>query len=545
MKKYICLLSIALFSLVLHAQDKYFNISKSADIYNAVRRELEINYVDSIDHETLTNKTVNYMLHELDPYTVYIPKENEEALRQLTSGEYGGIGAVITHKKGHVVIAEIVEGSPAQKNGLRAGDIILDIDGEKTAGKTNTYAAEKLRGIPGTEVRIKLQRTDEKRVIEKRFLREVIQNNAVEYYTAMADSIGYIYLSDFTERAFQEFKQAIVDLSANHHIRKLIIDLRDNPGGSLAEAVNIAGLFLPLNSPVVETKGKNSATSRVYRTKIEPVYPALPLVILVNGQSASAAEILAGTFQDLDRAVVLGERTFGKGLVQNIRPMPYNGYLKITTAKYYIPSGRCVQAIDYANRREDGTAAAIPDSLTSEFYTANGRIVRDGGGILPDIILNDSNDVDISYYLYVNDIFFYYATQYVLQHQTVASPETFSLSEKEYADFVAYVNSSGFTYRLESEKYLQELRSIIRVEGYAPQTDSLISLLTAQLQPNIENDLLRFRSEITTLLEGEIVRRYYYNRGFIAYRLREDVVVARAKAILHDAETYGRILGKK
>ncbi|HKL95842.1 MAG TPA: S41 family peptidase, partial [Paludibacteraceae bacterium] len=444
------------FSLQLWSAETHANIVKNMDIYNAVWRELSINYVDTLNYDQLNQVAIDRMLQKLDPYTVYIPESDEDNLKMMTTGAYGGIGAIITQDSSFVVISEPYEGMPAQKNDVRAGDLILEVDGKKVKGKSTAEVSQLLRGPQGTEVSLLLKRPGEKKTIKKHFLREVIQINPVEYYGMVGDSTGYIALRDFTDKTTAEFRNAMFDLTQNFGMQNLVLDLRNNGGGLVSEAVNVAGMFLPKHSLVVSMKGLQTETNKSYKTTSEPLFLDMPLVVLVNTNSASASEILAGVFQDMDRAVVLGERTYGKGLVQTVRRLPHNTYLKVTTSKYYIPSGRCVQAIDYAHRNEDGSIGRIPDSLTTEFTTANGRKVRDGGGILPDTLLKRNDKINISYHLFLKNIFFDYATEFVQTHKTIAAADIFKFTDEQYADFVTYVLNRKFTYKLASEGMLKE-----------------------------------------------------------------------------------------
>lgn len=519
------------------AQNRYFEISKNSDIYNAVLRELEINYVDSLPNEKMTETAINNMLKLLDPYTIFIPKSDKTTLTMMTTGMYGGIGAIIMQKGENIVVAEPHEGMPAQRNDIKAGDIILQINGEKMKGKSVSEVSNKLRGIPGTEIHLKLKRPGEKQTIDKKFIREAIKIEPIDYYGTLADNIGYISFREFTAKSSNSFKETLLDLTQNHHINKLIIDLRDNGGGLVDEAIAIASLFVPKRSTIVTMKGKIQNDNKVYKTLSEPLFPDMPLVILVNDESASASEILAGALQDMDRAVIIGERTFGKGLVQNVRMLPHETYLKVTTAKYYIPSGRCVQAINYTGDRK-----RIPDSLTTEFKTLHGRIVRDGGGISPDIAQTTDEKINISYYLFAKNIFFDYATDYTQKHATIATPDTFKLSDEEYSQFVDYVIGKNFTYQLESNKYLQELVKMIKMEGYETIADSTLKVLTKQLTPDIKKDLQLFKKDILFMLETEIVKRYYFQKGEIEYRLRTDKWVKEAVKTINNQDKMAAIL---
>ena len=526
----------------MHAQDKYARIANSLEIYNAVMRELSINYVDTIDYEQINQAGINYMLQKLDPYTTFFAESEEDALKMMTTGTYGGIGAIISRQGANILIAEPYEGMPAQRHDIRAGDIIVEVDGKSTKGLQTGDVSQMLRGPQGTEVELLLQRPGEKKTFRKKIIREVIQINPVEYYGMLTDTIGYIALRDFTDKAYNEVRDAVIDLTKNHDMRKLIIDLRSNGGGLVSEAVNIAGLFVPRHTHIVSTKGLQPQSHQEYVTSNEPLLPDLPLMVLINSASASASEILAGALQDLDRAIVVGERSYGKGLVQSLRPLPHNTYLKVTTAKYYIPSGRCVQAIDYAKRNSDGSIQRIPDSLTHEFTTRNGRKVRDGGGIMPDSTLKRRDDCNIVYELYVRNLFFDYATNYARTHKSIAAPERFALTDAEYDDFINYVKAQNFTYELQSAQMLDEVRQVVQAEGYATDADTLLAQLATTLKPDIDRDLRHFRQSIEEVLGSEIVKRYYFQKGTVAYELRFDQWLHQAIDLFNDDRRCADIL---
>ncbi|MDR2684538.1 MAG: S41 family peptidase [Prevotellaceae bacterium] len=508
-------------------KEKHFDIFKSGDIFNAVLRELDINYVDTLDYEKLIGVAINKMLATLDPYTVFIPETEEGALKQMTSGVYGGIGALIQKHGDYVVISEPRFGMPAQKNDLRAGDEIVEINGENVAGKASDYVSERLKGIPGTEIRLKIRRFGEKKLIEKKFLREVIQINSIEYYGVISDTAGYIQLNDFTDKSMIDFKAAMVDLFENKHIKRLVIDLRNNGGGLVSEAVNIASLFVPRGTEIVSMSGRSQSEKKSYATSFTPMFPDMPIAFLINENTASAAEILAGAFQDLDRAAIVGERSFGKGLVQAIRRLPYNTYFKITTNKYYLPSGRCIQAIDYFSDNTE-RAKTVSDSLTSEFKTAKGRTVRDKSGITPDVFVEEKQGNYISYYLYMKNIIFDFATKYCRKHEKIDSAESFTITDSDYNDFISFVKEKNFSYKLESEKNLQQLIKIVELEGYSERTKDPFAQLTEILKPDLDKDLTDFRDDIQTYIESEIIKRYYFQRGAAQYRLRKDEWVKKA-----------------
>lgn len=508
-----------------------FNAMKHIEVYNSVLRELEINYVDTLQHDKLLKQSLDRMLYTLDPYTSFIPSSDEETLKRLRSGQYGGIGSVITLVDGKPYLSDPYYGMPAQVNGLCAGDEIVEIDGVKCEDKSISEVSDMLRGKPHTEITIKIRRYGDAKIIKKSFLRDIIQMPTVPFYAQVEDGVGYIVVLDFIDRTAADFEKALKDLVSQHNINKLIIDLRGNGGGLVGQAVEIASLFLPRGTEIVSMKGRHNSTSTVYKTHREPLYPNMQLLFLVDGNTASSSEILSGAMQDLDRAYVLGERTFGKGLVQNVRELPFDNYLKVTTAKYYLPSGRCIQAVDYANR-QNGTTRVIPDSLTKEFRTLKGRIVRDGGGVTPDSIITEEATYNIAGYLYLKNLYFKYANQYVASHPAIAPASQFKLTDDEYNDFCKFVIQSGFTYRLESEKYLQDLKKMVKTEGYDTKTDSLFTQLTNLLQPNVADDLTLFRNDVQEMLEMEIIKRYYYQKGTIEYSLRHDDWLKTAISII-------------
>ena len=517
---------------------KTFHISKSLSIFNSVLRELDMYYVDTLKHEKMVKSAVDYMLQNMDPYTVYIPEDESEDITFMTTGEYGGIGAMITSSKNGISISEPYEGMPAQKHGLKAGDILLEIDGVKTSGLSVAQASAKLKGTPNTEIQLKIKRYGEKKIIEKKFLREKIQIHPISYTKIVAPKTGYILLNDFTDQVALELKNAVQEMIKQDGITSLILDLRNNGGGLIDEAVKIMGYFVPKGTEIVSTKGKSIESAHTYKTPLEPIFPDMKIVVLVNSASASASEILAGSVQDLDRGIIIGKRTFGKGLVQNIRPVSYGGHVKITTAKYYIPSGRCIQAIDYAERNEDGSLMRIPDSLTHEFKTQKGRMVRDGGGIVPDSVTQDDRKINIAYYIYAQNFYFDYATQYASRTSTIAKPADFQLTDADFEDFKKFLKEGNFNYTPQTKKYFDDLYEFSKLEGLDEVAKTEFEALKAKLIPDMEEQLNMHKTEIIDFLSTEIIKRYYYQKGIIEYSLIKDKDLKTGIEVLNNQELY-------
>ncbi|MDD3078531.1 MAG: S41 family peptidase [Paludibacter sp.] len=522
-----------------------FRISKNLSVFNAIFRELDMFYVDTLNYDKMMKTAADAMLSKLDPYTVYMPEEETDDLTFMTTGEYGGIGAMIMKKDNDVCVSEPYEGMPAQRNDVRAGDIILEVDGESVVGKSVSDVSSMLKGTPNTTIKLKLKRFGEKKPVVKEFQREKIQVNPVGYSSLVADKTGYVLLNEFTDKSAAEMKTSINDLVKNHGIESLIIDLRNNGGGLIDEAVKILGYFLPKGTEVVTTKGKNELAVRTYKTPTEPLFPDLKLAVLVNRGSASASEILTGAIQDLDRGIIIGERTFGKGLVQNIRNVGYGAHLKVTTAKYYIPSGRCIQAIDYSHRNEDGSVGRVPDSLTTEFQTRNGRVVRDGGGIVPDIQIEDNRKLNIAYYIFAQNLYFDYATEYVASHSQIAKPSDFELSDDDFNAFTDYLILKKFTYTSQTEKYFDDLLEVAKAEGLDSTARAEFDALKLKLKPDIRKNIEDNKAEIKDLLSVEIIKRYYFQKGEIEYSLKRDKGLKAAEEKLSDPDEYQLILSKK
>ena len=536
-----------LFSISTQAQlseKTNFDIAKYLDIYNALFKELNMFYVDSIDVKKTIEDNIAFMLHRLDPYTKYFSEEELPDFKEQTTGEYtGGIGALMGSENGNILIGEPFEGMPAALAGLQSGDVLLEIDGVSLVGKDATYASEHLKGQPNTKVKVKFQRTGENKPREIIIERKRIQINPVTYYGVLPGNVGYIYLSDFTTHSASSVKDALNDLKTNKGINSLIIDVRDNGGGVVEDCLEILNYFLPKGELLLTMKGKFRQLDRTYRTTQQPIAPDMPLAILVNQSSASASEILAGTLQDLDRAVIIGTRTYGKGLVQSPRQLPYNGSLKVTTAKYYIPSGRNIQAIDYSHGNDDDSISYIPDSLTSVFYTSKGRPVRNSGGITPDFVTQEKKLPTIFYYMLRDNLFFDFATSWRTQRPQIASPEQFVLSDKDYEAFKTFVQSKNFNYDRQSEKALKNLKDIMDFEGYLPSDSAEFNALKNKLKPDLNRDLEFHKNILSDELAKEIMRQYYYAKGVVIYSLRNDDDLKKAMDILSDKDLYTKTLG--
>lgn len=537
------LAAIAFFSFK-SGDDRNFQVAKNLDIFNAIVKEIDMFYVDTIDPNKTIRAGIDHMLYSLDPYTEYYPEDDRDELEMMLKGTYGGIGSIIRYnpKTQYTVVAEPYEGMPAAESGLKAGDIMLEIDGKDLKGVEDV--SKMLRGQVGTSFKLKVERPGEKKPLEFTIVRKSIQQPAIPYAGIVdkENKVGYINLSTFSGSfPSRDFKKSFLDLK-KQGITSLVIDLRNNGGGLLEEAVDIANFFLPRGKVIVTTKGKIKQASSTYKTTREPLDLDIPIAVLVNSGTASSSEILSGALQDLDRAVIVGNRTFGKGLVQVPRSLPYGGTMKVTTSKYYIPSGRCVQAIDYKHRNEDGSVGRIPDSLTTVFHTAIGREVRDGGGVTPDIEVKQEKVPNILYYLVRDNLIFDYATDYCRQHPTVATPENFVVTDADYNAFKERVKKADFKYDQQSEKILKTLKEAAEFEGYMAEASEEFKALEKKLNHNLDRDLDYFSKDIKEMIANEIIKRYYYQRGALIQGLKSDTGLAAAVKILTDPAKYKETL---
>lgn len=529
-------------SLVMSSYvDSYFEISKNLDIFINLFKELNLYYVDETEPGSLMEEGIDGMLESLDPYTTFIPETDIEDYRFMTTGQYGGIGALIRKKDSLVVVAEPYEGFPAMKAGLIAGDIILEVNGKSTEEKSTSDISQVLKGQPQTEVKVKVQRYGEEKPMDVTITREEIKIESVPYSGILQNNIGYVNLSSFTDNCAQDVKKAIEELK-EQGMEKLVLDLRGNPGGLLKEAVALSNLFVPKGELIVSTKGKVKEWNKDYKADQQPLDKEMPIAVLVNSGSASASEIVSGVIQDLDRGVVIGQRTFGKGLVQTTRPLSYNSQLKVTTAKYYIPSGRCIQALDYSNRREDGSVGKVPDSLITKFSTKGGRPVFDGGGIRPDVELEPRQLSEVAFHLGRNMLYFDFATQYFHNHAEAPEVKDFIISDELYAEFTTWLQDKEFDYTTDSEKMLEKLKETAEEEKYFAKIETEYEALFNRIKHNKEKDLEEFQDEVKEILRGELVSRYHYQRGRIEAMLDDDTEVKKAIEILANEQEYKRIL---
>ena len=547
--KHIRILILALLLPIgLFAQEKQnnFEIAKSLDIYNSLLRELNLNYVDEINPGELNETAIKAMLDGLDPYTVFIPESDIENAKFMTTGEYGGIGAIIQYDGEFTRISDPYYGWPAQKAGIIAGDVILEVNGVDCKKKNTQEVSNLLKGQPGTEVTLKLKRYGQEKPIEKTLKREKVKIDNIPYYKLFDNGIAYLQLSGFTRDAAKEVKEKFAEMRKKGQLKGFVLDLRGNGGGLMNEAVDIVNMFIPKGKPVVSMKGKAATANSLHPTTNDPVDLDIPLTILVDGNSASASEIVAGAIQDYDRGVIIGERTFGKGLVQNILPLSYNTQMKVTVAHYYIPSGRCIQEIDYSHKKD--TTQTKNDSLGKAFKTIHGRTVYEGHGIMPDVKVKRDLYAIVTAYLYGKNYIFDYANKYYSEHKSIDSADRFQIDEATYQDFMKFVKDKKFSYTTESEKAIEKLKKTAKDEGYLDKIKPQIELLEKNLAAEKANDLISNRKDIEELLRSEIVGRYYYQRGRIVASLNDDPDLKRAFEILlntNGKDEYHSILSGK
>lgn len=528
---------IGLSSYSFTRDQKNFEIAKSLDIYHTLFRELNMFYVDEINPSKLVKTSIDEMLSSLDPYTNYISEDQIEDFRFMTTGEYAGIGAMISKQNNKIVIAEPYEGFPAQKFGLKAGDVILEVEGKATIKMNTEDVSNLLKGPANKPVKIKLQRPGAKKPYTVDVVREKIAINAVPYYGMLDDNTAYIRLSNFTANCSKEVQKAFLKLKENNP-KSLVLDLRSNPGGLLMESVKIVNFFVPKGEEIVSTRGKVKQWDKIYKATANPIDTTIRIAILTNRGSASASEIVAGAIQDLDRGIIVGTRTFGKGLVQTTRDLSYNTKLKVTTAKYYIPSGRCIQALDYSHRNEDGSIAHVPDSLVSEFTTKKGRKVYDGGGVVPDILIEGDRLSSLGIAMITKFLVFNFATKFSNENKSIAEPEEFKVTDEIYNQFSAFIKENKFEYESQSKDEFEALVESAKREKYFGMAKAEFKALKAKLEPNLDKDLVLFKDEISELLEDEIVSRYYYQKGAIRAAINNDKGIKKAIHELKSETAY-------
>lgn len=543
-KLFTILLAAVVISCMAATRSNKGDIARNLDIFTSIYKALQTSYVDSIDANKSMNTAINAMLDEIDPYTEYISEADQDEFLTISTGEYGGIGSYIGERNGKVFVSEPREGSPAQKGGLKPGDVFITIDGDSVAGLHTSDVSKRLKGQAGTKVAIKVKRpyvTDS--ILDIELVREKIELDPVPYYGVVKDNIGYIQLTTFNEKTFPKVRDALLALKADPRVKSLVLDLRGNGGGLLESAVQVVGLFVPKGTEVVRTRGKGLLNEKIYKTTQKPVDTEIPIAVIVNGGSASAAEIVTGALQDLDRAVIVGERSFGKGLVQSTRQLPYNGLLKVTIAKYYIPSGRLIQAIDYSHRNPDGSVARIPDSLTTVWHTAAGREVRDGGGITPDVKVELPEGNRLVYNIVNDNWSFDFANRYAATHPTVPQPEDFEITDTIFSEFKRFIDPSKFEYDRTCELILEQLEKASKTEGYLnDKVQAQLDSLKVSLKHNLDHDLDQNRKTISEYLASEIMQRYYYDRGAIIEALKHDADLDSAAVVLNTPGRYSSIL---
>ena len=549
MKKVLISLLMVLLAAPAFAQidrDHDFKTAKNMDIFNSIYKNLDLMYVDTLDAEEVVGNGIKAMLGSLDPYTTYYPEEKVNELKNMLTGKYAGVGAVVRYnfQLQRVCISEPYENMPAAEVGLKKGDIILSIDNEDMTNKDVAYVSDHLRGDPGTSFIIKVKRPSTGKTLKMKITRRTIQMPFLPYYGMLEGGFGYINFNSFTDNCAKDVRRAFIDLK-KQGAKGLVFDLRNNGGGSVSEAVSIINMFLPKGKTVLKMQGKLQRSNKEYKTSVEPVDSVMPMVVLVNGNSASASEIMSGSLQDYDRAIILGTRTYGKGLVQTTMDLPYNGQMKLTTAKYYIPSGRCVQALNYKHAK-GGYVEHVPDSLTKVFYTANGREVRDGGGVKPDVEVKPDSLPNIAFYLAgardSNEVMLNYEVDYIAKHPAIAPAKDFALTDADYDEFKARVLKADFKYDRETEKYLKDLEKLAKFEGYYDDAKPEFEALKKKLSHNVAKDLDYNKEYIKQLLENEIVAAYYFQAGAIQNSLRYDKQIKEAVKLLNSPEEYSKIL---
>ena len=520
-------------------ESRDFRLAKNLDIFYSLIREINTFYVDELNPDKIIKTGIDNMLKTLDPYTIYYPESNVDELALMTTGKYGGIGSLIRSNGEYTIISDVYKGFPADVAGMRAGDILKSVDGESLKGYTTDKVSEKLKGKPGSEITITIERNGKD--IDINLKREIIAILPVPYFGMIDSKTGYIRFENFTQDGIDDVKTALTTLKSQN-AQQIILDLRSNPGGILTEAVSVVNLFVGAGNEVVSIKGKVKQFDGKFNTEKPAVDENIPLVVLINRGSASASEIVAGAIQDLDRGIIMGQRSYGKGLVQATRPLSYNTQLKLTTAKYYIPSGRCIQALDFSHPNEDGSVGFIPDSLIKEFKTRNGRTVKDGGGIAPDIEIHSESYSQITSELYLRFYIFDFATGYYWSHPEITSPEMFNFSDNDYDDFRNFLKQRNFSYKTTTEETLDELIDAAKKEKYYDRQKEVFDALQKNLAHSLDADLDLYKQEITELIEDEIVKRYFYEAGAIAHSIHTDDHVKKAIEILNDKELYKSIL---
>lgn len=535
------IIALAFGALSLKSDDRNFEISKQLNIYASLFRDANLFYVDEVNPGDLVTTSIKAMLKSLDPYTVFYPESNMEDVKLMTTGEYAGIGAIISKKGDDVIVREPYKGFPADKAGLLPGDIILAIDGNSIKGKSTDDVSEMLKGQPGKEITVRIQREGQDKTMDKKAVREKIQLPSVPYYGMTLNNTGYVYLNSFTDKSALEVRKAVIDLK-NQGATSLILDLRGNSGGLLDQAVEICNFFIPRDMKVVDTKGKVKQWDKEYKTTKNPILPDMPLVVLIDRGSASAAEIVSGTLQDYDRAVLIGERSFGKGLVQTIRDLPYNTKMKVTTAKYYIPSGRCIQALDYSHRNPDGSVGKVPDSLITEYTTQAGRKVYDGGGISPDIKVESEDFARITQELVIRDLCFDFVNSYALKNPQIPEIKEFKITDDIYNQFKNWLKEKDFTYETESQRLLDNLEKTAKEEKYYDQVKPQLEQLKKDFAHSIDRDMDLFKDQIASFLAEQFMQRYYYAEGVMAYKVLHDKEVAKAIEVLKNKDEFTNLL---